>query len=186
MLLPKDYIRLQMTGDKATDMSDAAGTLWLDVASRCWAEPLLDATGLTLAHMPALYEGTQATGTLRPEIAELWGMSPVPVAAGGSDNAAGAAGIGIVSDGDGLLSLGTSGVIFIANDQFKPNPDRTVHAFCHCLPAHWHQMAVHLSAPPTFFHARNPWALPADLSSSSPISPANAPRTTTRRCAEPS
>ncbi|MCW2370009.1 xylulokinase [Sphingobium sp. B11D3D] len=146
VLLPKDYIRLQMTGDKATDMSDAAGTLWLDVAGRRWAEALLDATGLSLAHMPALYEGTELTGTLRAEVAQLWGMSPVPVAAGGSDNAAGAAGIGIVSDGDGLLSLGTSGVIFIANDQFKPNPDRTVHAFCHCLPAHWHQMAVHLSA----------------------------------------
>ncbi|MBO9579286.1 MAG: xylulokinase [Sphingobium sp.] len=146
VLLPKDYVRLQMTGDKATDMSDAAGTLWLDVAERRWAEDLLDATGLSQSHMPALYEGTEATGTLRSDVAQLWGMSPVPVAAGGSDNAAGAAGIGIVRDGDALLSLGTSGVIFIANDQFKPNPDRTVHAFCHCLPAHWHQMAVHLSA----------------------------------------
>lgn len=146
VLLPKDYVRLQMTGDKATDMSDAAGTLWLDVAARRWAEDLLDATGLSLTHMPALYEGTEATGTLRPDVAQLWGMAPVPVAAGGSDNAAGAAGIGIVRDGDALLSLGTSGVIFIANDQFKPNPARTVHAFCHCLPAHWHQMAVHLSA----------------------------------------
>lgn len=146
VLLPKDYVRLQMTGDKATDMSDASGTLWLNVAERRWADELLDATGLSSAHMPSLHEGTEPTGSLLPVVAELWGMSPVPVAAGGSDNAAGAAGIGIVRDGDALLSLGTSGVIFIANDQFKPNPARTVHAFCHCLAAQWHQMAVHLSA----------------------------------------
>jgi len=146
VLLPKDYIRLQMTGDRATDMSDAAGTLWLDVAKRRWSGELLDATGLAVSQMPTLHEGAEITGTVRPDIARLWGISPVPVAAGGSDNAAGAAGIGIVNDGDALLSLGTSGVIFIANDRFKPNPERTVHAFCHCLPARWHQMAVHLSA----------------------------------------
>ena len=146
VLLPKDYVRLRMTGDKASELSDSAGTLWLDVANRCWSDTVLAACDLTRAQMPRLFEGTEVTGTLRPDIAAAWGMGPVPVAAGGSDNAAGAAGVGVVRDGDALLSLGTSGVIFVATDTFRPNPDRAVHAFCHCLPDLWHQMSVHLSA----------------------------------------
>uniref|UniRef100_UPI0035CAF73A xylulokinase n=1 Tax=uncultured Sphingomonas sp. TaxID=158754 RepID=UPI0035CAF73A len=146
VLLPKDYVRLRMTGEKASDMSDSAGTLWLDVAGRRWSETLLAACGLTEAQMPRLVEGTDVTGTLRPDIAAAWGMSEVPVAGGAGDNAGGAAGVGVVTDGKALLSLGTSGVIFVANDSFKPNPARAVHAFCHCLPAMWHQMSVHLSA----------------------------------------
>ena len=146
VLLPKDYVRLRMTGDKASDLSDSAGTLWLDVAGRRWSETLLAATGLTEAQMPRLYEGTQPTGRLRAEVADAWGMPCVPVAAGGSDNAAGAAGVGVVRDGDALLSLGTSGVIFVATKEFRSNPAGAVHAFCHCLPGLWHQMSVHLSA----------------------------------------
>ncbi|HWI85061.1 MAG TPA: xylulokinase [Sphingomonas sp.] len=146
VLLPKDYVRLRMTGEKASDMSDSAGTLWLDVARRDWSDELLSATGLTRGHMPRLFEGSDIAGMLRPEVAELWGMAPVPVAGGGGDNAAGAVGVGVVSNGDALLSLGTSGVIFIATDRFRPNPARAVHAFCHCLPSMWHQMSVHLSA----------------------------------------
>jgi len=146
VLLPKDYIRLCMTGDKASDMADSAGTLWLDVGARDWSAAMLDATGLTRDHMPRLYEGSAATGILRADIAERWGIRQVPVAAGGGDNAAGAAGIGVVKDGDAFLSLGTSGVIFVANQTFRPNPARAVHAFCHCLPDLWHQMSVHLSA----------------------------------------
>ncbi|SEN36905.1 xylulokinase [Sphingomonas gellani] len=146
VLLPKDYVRLKMTGDKASDLSDSAGTLWLDVAKRAWSAELLSACGLDESAMPRLFEGTEATGTLRPEVAELWGMPAVPVVAGGGDNAAGAAGVGVVKDGDALLSLGTSGVIFVATDTFRPNPARAVHAFCHCLPDMWHQMSVHLSA----------------------------------------
>jgi xylulokinase len=146
VLLPKDYVRFCMTGEKASDMSDAAGTLWLDVGARDWSDALLAATGLTRAHMPRAVEGTDQTGTLRAEVAELWGMPKVPVVGGGGDNAAGAAGIGVVRDGDALLSLGTSGVIFVATKELRPNPERTVHAFCHCLPGLWHQMAVHLSA----------------------------------------
>ena len=146
VLLPKDYVRLQMTGEKLSDMSDSAGTLWLDVAGRRWSDTLLAATGLTEAQMPALVEGSAVAGRLRPEIAELWGMGSVPVAGGGGDNAAGAAGVGAVRDGDALLSLGTSGVIFVATDRFRPNVAGAVHAFCHCLPDMWHQMAVHLSA----------------------------------------
>ena len=146
ILLPKDYVRLRMTGEKASDMSDSAGTLWLDVARRDWSDELLAATGLSRHHMPRLLEGSQIAGTLRPEVAELWGMASVPVVGGGGDNAAGAVGVGVVSDGDALLSLGTSGVIFIATKDFRPNPGRAVHAFCHCVPAMWHQMSVHLSA----------------------------------------
>lgn len=146
VLLPKDYVRLCMTGDKATDLSDAAGTLWLDCNRRSWSEPVLAAGGLTLKQMPRLVEGTDLTGSLRPEVAQRWGMERVPVAAGGSDNAAGAVGTGVVGDGEALLSLGTSGVIFVATKDFRPNPARAVHAFCHCLPNMWHQMSVHLSA----------------------------------------
>jgi xylulokinase len=146
VLLPKDYVRLRMTGDKASDLSDSAGTLWLDVAGRRWSDEVLAACDLTTAQMPRLFEGTQVTGHLRAEVAELWGMGAVPVAAGGGDNAAGAAGVGVVKDGDALLSLGTSGVIFVATDAFRTNPARAVHAFCHCLPGLWHQMSVHLSA----------------------------------------
>ena len=146
VLLPKDYVRLLMTGDKASDLSDSAGTLWLDVGARCWSDEILAACGLTQAQMPALFEGSDITGTLTAEVAELWGMPQVPVAAGGSDNAAGAVGVGVVKDGDALLSLGTSGVIFVATNDFRPNPARAVHAFCHALPGMWHQMSVHLSA----------------------------------------
>ena len=151
VLLPKDYVRLCMTGEKASDMADSAGTLWLDVAARDWSEAMLAASGLSRAQMPRLAEGCAVAGTLRPEVAARWGMEPVPVAAGGGDNAAGAAGVGVIAanddgGGDALLSLGTSGVIFVATREFRPNPERAVHAFCHCLPATWHQMAVHLSA----------------------------------------
>ena len=146
VLLPKDYVRLLMTGDKASDLSDSAGTLWLDVGGRCWSDEILAACGLTQAQMPALFEGSAITGTLTAEVAELWGMPQVPVGAGGSDNAAGAVGVGVVKDGDALLSLGTSGVIFVATKDFRPNPARAVHAFCHALPGMWHQMSVHLSA----------------------------------------
>ena len=146
VLLPKDYVRLCMTGDKASDMADSAGTLWLDVARRCWSGILLANGGLTKQQMPRLYEGTQITGSLCRYVAARWGMASVPVAAGGGDNAAGAIGVGVVKDGDALLSLGTSGVIFVATRNFRPNPVRAVHAFCHALPGMWHQMSVHLSA----------------------------------------
>lgn len=146
VLLPKDYVRLLMTGDKASDLSDSAGTLWLDVGLRDWSDAMLAASSLHRGQMPALFDGSQATGTLRPEVAARWGMEQVPVAGGGGDNAAGAVGVGVIAEGDAFLSLGTSGVIFVANDAYRPNPARAVHAFCHALPGKWHQMAVHLSA----------------------------------------
>lgn len=146
VLLPKDYIRLCMTGDHASDMSDSAGTLWLDPGARDWSDTMLAATGLTRDHMPALFEGNAATGTLSPAVSDDWGMGRVPVAAGGGDNAAGAVGSGVVREGEAFLSLGTSGVIFLSSDRYRPYPAGGVHAFCHALPGRWHQMAVMLSA----------------------------------------
>ncbi len=146
VLLPKDYVRLRMTGDCASDMSDAAGTLWMNVALRDWSDTVLSATGLTRSEMPRLYEGPEITGVLRPTIAERWEMAQVPVIAGAGDNAAGAIGMGVVNPGDAFLSLGTSGVLFLANEGYHPNPAGGVHTFCHALPDRWHQMAVHLSA----------------------------------------
>ena len=147
VLLPKDYLRLLLTGEHASEMSDASGTLWLDVGERKWSPALVEATGLSLAAMPRLYEGNQPTGELRSELATRWGLGPGVVIAGGAgDQAAGAAGAGIVGAGQGFLALGTSGVYFVAGDRFAPNPARAVHAFCHCLPGRWHQMSVSLSA----------------------------------------
>ncbi len=146
VLLPKDYVRLRMTGERASDLSDAAGTLWLDVGARAWSGAMLEACGLTLAHMPSVHEGPEPTGRLRDELAQAWGMGRVPVVAGGGDNAAGAAGVGVVDDGEAFLSLGTSGVLFLATAAYRPNPGRAVHAFCHCLPGRWHLMCVLLSA----------------------------------------
>jgi xylulokinase len=146
VLLPKDYVRLLMTGEKASDCSDAAGTLWVDVAKRAWSPEMLAATGLNESHMPRLVEGSDATGNLRKDVAADWGMEQVPVAGGGGDNAAGAAGIGVIKPGDAFLSLGTSGVLFLVTPRFLPNSAKAVHAFCHCLPGVWHQMSVMLSA----------------------------------------
>ncbi len=146
VLLPKDWLRLRMTGEFATDVSDASGTLWLDVAQRRWSSAMLGACGLDERAMPALYEGPEATGRLRAEVAAAWGLPRVPVAAGGGDQAAGAVGVGVVRPGDASLALGTSGVLFAAGDRFRPNPERAVHAFCHAVPGAWHQMSVLLSA----------------------------------------
>lgn len=147
ILLPKDYVRLLMTGEYVSEMSDAAGTLWLDVAARDWSDAMLAATGLNRTNMPRLVEGSEPGGALRRKVAAEWGVpAGVPVAGGAGDNAAAAAGIGAVQPGSGFLSLGTSGVLFVSNAAFSPNPDQAVHAFCHCLPGTWHQMSVNLSA----------------------------------------
>ncbi|MBU9849152.1 xylulokinase [Rahnella aceris] len=146
VLLPKDYLRWLMTGVFASDMSDAAGTLWLDVAKRDWNDELLHATGLTRQQMPALFEGNQITGHLLPELASRWNMDSVPVIAGGGDNAAGAVGVGLYKTGQAMLSLGTSGVYFAVSDGFLSNPQQAVHSFCHALPDTWHLMSVMLSA----------------------------------------
>jgi len=146
VLLPKDYVRFLMSGDYASDKSDSSGTLWLNVSKRDWSDEILELTGLSRSHMPNLFEGSDATGVLTSKVANNWGMSQVPIAAGGGDNAAGAVGVGVINSGDGFLSLGTSGVIFLADNQYRPNTEGAVHTFCHALPNMWHQMSVMLSA----------------------------------------
>ena len=146
VLLPKDYLRLLLTGEYGSDMSDASGTMWLDVAKRDWNQALLHACGLDRDNMPTLFEGNQITGYLRKELAQSWKMNEVPVVAGGGDNAAGAIGIGLYQAGQAMLSLGTSGVYFVVTDRFSANPQQAVHSFCHALPARWHLMSVILSA----------------------------------------
>ncbi|MDJ1158539.1 xylulokinase [Chelatococcus sp. SYSU_G07232] len=147
VLLPKAYVRLRLTGEAVEEMSDGAGTLWLDPARREWSEAALAATGLTRGHMPRLVEGNAPAGRLRPELAARWGMAAAPVVAGGAgDNAAGAVGLGAVEPGSAFLSLGTSGVLWATTERFAPNPAAAVHAFCHALPERWHQMGVILSA----------------------------------------
>jgi len=147
VLLPKDWLRLQLTGERVSEPSDAAGTLWLDVASRDWSDELLAACHLRRAQMPRLVESNEASGVLKPALAKAWGLTPEVIVAGGAgDNAASAIGIGAVAPGDGFISLGTSGVLFVVNDRYRPNPASAVHAFCHALPDRWHQMSVMLSA----------------------------------------
>ena len=146
VLLPKDYVRLLMSGEYASDMSDSAGTLWMNVAKREWSDEILGLTGLSQENMPTLYEGSDETGTLLPKIADKWGMSCVPIAAGGGDNAAGAVGSGTITPGDGFISLGTSGVVFLADETYQSNTDGAVHSFCHALTNLWHRMSVILSA----------------------------------------
>ena len=146
VLLPKDYVRLKLTGEAVSDVSDAAGTGWLDVGRRNWSDEMLTATRLNRSHMPRLVEGSAPSGSLMPTVAAQLQLSPVVVAGGAGDNAASAVGMGVIEPGQSFLSLGTSGVLFVVTDRFRPNPDKAAHAFCHCLPDRWHQMSVMLSA----------------------------------------
>lgn len=147
VLLPKDYLRLWLSGEHVAEMSDAAGTSWLDVGKRDWSEDLLAATGLTRTHMPRLVEGSEASGTLRAALASRWGLrANVIIAGGGGDNASSAIGVGVVKGGDAFVSLGTSGVLFAASDAYQPDAASAVHSFCHAVPDTWHQMGVILAA----------------------------------------
>jgi len=147
VLLPKDYLRLWLTGEHVGEMSDAAGTSWLDTGRRDWSDELLTATGLSRDQMPRLVEGSEVSGTLRPALARRWGLpAGVVIAGGGGDNAASGVGVGVVRAGEAFVSLGTSGVLFAANDGYQPAPATAVHTFCHALPNTWHQMGVILAA----------------------------------------
>jgi xylulokinase len=156
VLLPKDYIRLQLTGTIVTDMSDAAGTWWLDEARRDWSDEALAATGLTREHMANLVEGSQASGTVCPTIAQRWDLrSDVVVAGGAGDAAAGAVGLGAIQDGSAFISLGTSGQLFVTTETFSPAPDALVHSFCHAVPGRWFQMAAMLNGASCLAWAAN-------------------------------
>jgi xylulokinase len=146
ILLPKDYLRLFLTGQHVSEMSDAAGTAWFDTARRDWSDALLSTCHLTRDHMPSLVEGSAASGTLRPALAQEIGLPEAIVAGGAGDNAATAIGAGVLSAGTAFLSLGTSGVLFAANESYRPDPASAVHTFCHAYPDTWHQMSVILAA----------------------------------------
>ncbi|MBJ3776058.1 xylulokinase [Acuticoccus mangrovi] len=147
VLLPKDYLRLWLTGEAVSEPSDAAGTSWLDTGARTWSEPLLAATGLDRSQMPALVEGSAVSGGLRDGVADRFGLRRgTPVAGGAGDNAAAAVGMGVIRPGEAFLSLGTSGVLFAPSPGYRPAPETAVHSFCHALPGTWHQMGVILAA----------------------------------------
>jgi xylulokinase len=142
-LLPKDYVRLQLTGVKATDVSDASGTLLLDVAHRRWSQEMLAATHLDTSCLPQLFESQQVVGTITARAALATGLAEgTPVVAGAGDQAAGAIGMGIVKAGDVSATIGTSGVVFAATDQPFLDPRGRLHTFCHAVPQRWHVMGV--------------------------------------------
>lgn len=146
LLLPKDYLRLKLTGERITDVSDAAGTWLLDQARRTWSHDALAACGVDTGWLPGLVESTAIAGRLRPEWASRWGLKPgIPIAGGGGDTAVGGVGIGAVTEGRGFVSLGTSGQVFLATAEARPDPDRMIHAFCHALPGLWYSMAAMLN-----------------------------------------
>jgi xylulokinase len=146
VLLPKDYVRLRMTGEKITDASDAAGTLWLDQRTRAWSPALLEASGCQPSQMPRVIEGCDIGGHLLADVARGWGLrAGLPIAGGAGDAAAGAVGIGAIADGDAFVSLGTSAQYFVSGDRYRPWPHGLVHAFCHALPGRWFQMGAMLN-----------------------------------------
>lgn len=147
VLLPAAYLNYYLTGEYVSDMSDSAGTSWLDVAARDWSDYLLDVSHMRQDQMPRLVEGSTAAGQLRANIAARWGLGQaVTIAGGAGDNAAAACGIGAMNEGQGFISLGTSGVLMAARDGCKPAPETAVHTFCHAVPDRWYQMGVMLSA----------------------------------------
>jgi xylulokinase len=147
VLLPTAYLNYHLTGDYVADLSDSAGTSWLDIHKREWSDALLSNSGMDMSRMPKLVEGCEKAGTLRQELKQRWGLKQNVVIAGGAgDNAAAACGIGAFKESQGFVSLGTSGVVLIARDGCYPAPETAVHTFCHALPSCWYQMGVMLSA----------------------------------------
>jgi xylulokinase len=147
VLLPKDHVRLSLTGDHAIDKADGAGTLLFDLAARDWSPEVLAALRIPREWLPATHEGPDVTGAISASAAEATGLrAGTPVIAGGGDQSANAVGVGAVAPGTVALSLGTSGVVFAATTEPLFDPEGRVHAFCHALPGRWHLMSVMLSA----------------------------------------
>ncbi|MBT4228544.1 MAG: xylulokinase [Paracoccaceae bacterium] len=147
VVLPAGFLNFYLTGEYVADMSDSAGTSWLDVGRRSWSDHLLEASNMRLDQMPRLVEGCEMAGRLRRKLARKWGLSEkVAVAGGAGDNAAAACGIGAMEEGQGFVSLGTSGVLLAARRDYRPAPQTAVHTFCHAVSGRWYQMGVMLSA----------------------------------------
>jgi xylulokinase len=143
VMLPKDYVRFRLTGDRATDRADASGTLLLDVAKRSWCKEVLSGTGIDESFLPKLYESPEVCGKLSDEGATAIGLKVgTPVVAGAGDQAAGAVGMGIVRAGVVSATIGTSGVVFAATDRPALDPRGRLHTFCHAIPGRWHVMGV--------------------------------------------
>jgi xylulokinase len=143
VMLPKDYVRFRLTGDRAIDQADASGTLLLDVANRAWSKEVLSATGIDESFLPKLYESPDVSGELNEEGAAATGLKAgTPVVAGAGDQAAGAVGMGIVRAGVVSATIGTSGVVFAATDRPALDPRGRLHTFCHAIPGRWHVMGV--------------------------------------------
>lgn len=146
IMLPKDYIAYKLSGTHCCDYSDASGMLLLDVKNRCWSKEMLEICDVKEEQMPKLFESYEVVGTLKPELAEAFGMSKdCKIAAGAGDNAAGAVGTGTVGDGQCTISLGTSGTIFISSEKFGVDENNALHAFAHA-DGHYHLMGCMLSA----------------------------------------
>ncbi len=151
ILLPKDYIRLKLTGERVSDMSDAAGTWLLDEEKRKWSAEAAKAAGIELYQLPRLVEGSDISGTLLPETAQELGLPEGVIVAGGAgDSPAGSIGTGLVSEGTGMLNLGTSALMLIPTSSYRPAVDKMVHSFCHALPGMWYQMAAMLNGASAF------------------------------------
>ena len=147
VLLPKDYLRFYLTGEFYSEMSDASGTLWLDIKNRKWSNKLLSCSFLEEKHMPQLVEGNEEAGYLKKSLLEEYSFNKKVVIVGGAgDNAAAATGMGIAQPKQSFISLGTSGVFFTPTTNFISNTGDAVHSFCHSLPEKWHLMSVMLSA----------------------------------------
>ena len=143
VLLPKDYVRLRLTGERATDVADASGTLLFDVARRRWSSEMLAAVEVDARLLPAAFESPEVTGRVSAEGAAATGLREgTPVVAGAGDQAAGAVGMGIVRPGSVSATIGTSGVVFAATDRPARDPKGRVHTFCHAVPGRWHVMGV--------------------------------------------
>jgi xylulokinase len=143
VLLPKDYVRLRLSGEFAIDVADASGTLMLDVAKRTWSKPMLDASGIPAEWLPAVFESPAVSARVSKEAAEETGLPQgTPIVAGAGDQAAGAVGMGIARPGAVSATIGTSGVVFAATDRPAMDPKGRLHTFCHAIPGRWHVMGV--------------------------------------------
>ena len=143
VMLPKDYVRFRLTGERAIDMADASGTLLLDVTHRRWSTEVLSKSGIDVGLLPALYESPQICGKVSDAGAEATGLKAgTPVVAGAGDQAAGAVGMGIARAGAVSATIGTSGVVFAATDRPALDPKGRLHTFCHAIPGRWHVMGV--------------------------------------------
>lgn len=169
ILLPKDYVRLRLTGVRAVDRAGASGTLLFDLEQRDWSDEVIESLGLQRDWFPSTFEGTDVTGHITDEAASLTGLKPgTPVIGGAGDQAANGVGTGAVEPGTVAVSLGTSGVVFAATDRPVVDADARLHSFCHAVPGLWHQMGVMLSAAGSLRWFRDtvaPDASFADLSS---------------------